>query len=88
VASIVMPIREHRRFPRGPVHQFRRGIVLRDAPECSGGPGAPSASVIAAVGVTAMRDVDDRHRHMGVIDPVDDAVGTAPGAVTVGQRWA
>lgn len=35
-----------------------------------------------------MCNVDDSHDSLRVIDPVDDAIGPAPGAVTVGQRWS
>lgn len=33
-----------------------------------------------------MCNVDDSHSSLSVINPVDDAIGPAPGAVTVGQR--
>lgn len=34
-----------------------------------------------------MRDIDDRHGSLQVVDAVDDAVGTTAGAVTVIKWW-
>jgi hypothetical protein len=34
----------------------------------------------------AVVDVEDVGHPAGVVDPVDDAIGAAPGAVTTGQR--
>jgi hypothetical protein len=38
------------------------------------------------VDVGPMNDVEDMNRARGVIDAVDDPVGTAPGGVAAGQR--
>jgi hypothetical protein len=35
-----------------------------------------------------MCNVHDSHRSLRAVDPVDDAVGPAPGAATGGQRWS
>src|SRR5215510_14606272 len=40
----------------------------------------------AAVDLRAVADVEDVDHAAVVVDPVDDAIGTPPGAVTSGQR--
>jgi hypothetical protein len=50
--------------------------------------GARGTGVASAIGIGSVNDRDDGHTMVGYVDPVDHAIRTATGAVSIIERWS
>ena len=62
------------------------GMIKLDADRAAGVQRLLAVTVGAVVDLRAVVDIEDVDHAAALIDPVDDAVGAAPGAMTAGKR--